>query len=213
MFWSTLITISCVAAYAHGHGKVIEPVNRASLWRVFPDAPADFSDAGLNCGGFGHQYNRVNKGRCGVCGDPYDSPQPRDHEFGGKYGQGRIVATYRQGDVITTKVDLSASHMGYWEFRLCENPEDNTQQCYDKHLLELVEGGTRYYPKKSGIYAVKYHLPADVVCEHCVLQWKYTAGNNWGVCEDGTGALGCGNQETFYSCSDISISSDDDNYL
>ncbi|XP_022822931.1 uncharacterized protein LOC111353940 isoform X2 [Spodoptera litura] len=204
MFWSTLITLACMAAYAHGHGKVIDPVNRASLWRVFSDEPADFSDAGLNCGGFGHQW-RFNKGRCGVCGDPYDSPQPRAHEYGGKYGQGRIVATYQQGDVITTKVDLSASHLGYWEFRLCVDPEDNTQECYDRHVLELVEGGTKYYPTKPGIYTVEYHLPSNVVCEHCVLQWKYTAGNNWGVCADGSGALGCGNQENFFSCSDITI--------
>lgn len=31
-------------------------------------------------------------------------------------------------------------------------------------------------------------------------------GNNWGECEDGTHAIGCGNQETFRSCADISIS-------
>jgi len=31
------------------------------------------------------------------------------------------------------------------------------------------------------------------------------SGNNWGFCEDGTGALGCGPQETFRACSDISL--------
>lgn len=30
-------------------------------------------------------------------------------------------------------------------------------------------------------------------------------GNNWGVCEDGTEATGCGNQETFVNCADIAI--------
>jgi hypothetical protein len=38
-----------------------------------------------------------------------------------------------------------------------------------------------------------------------VLQWKYIAGNNWGQCADGTGAVGCGPQEEFRACSDISV--------
>jgi len=39
-----------------------------------------------------------------------------------------------------------------------------------------------------------------------IFQWTYTAGNNWGICPDGSGALGCGPQETFRACSDITIS-------
>lgn len=42
-------------------------------------------------------------------------------------------------------------------------------------------------------------------CGNCVVQWRYIAGNNWGMCEDGTGAVGCGPQEEFRACSDISI--------
>lgn len=61
-----------------------------------------------------------------------------------------------------------------------------------------------------------------------MLQWRYIAGNNWGMCEDGmeeltftylaqsllskcvcsitgTGAVGCGPQEEFRACSDVSI--------
>lgn len=44
-----------------------------------------------------------------------------------------------------------------------------------------------------------------MICDHCVLQWRYTAGNNWGDCKNGTQGLGCGNQEQFGACSDISI--------
>lgn len=32
------------------------------------------------------------------------------------------------------------------------------------------------------------------------------SGNSWGECEDGSYAVGCGNQETFRGCSDIAIS-------
>ena len=30
-------------------------------------------------------------------------------------------------------------------------------------------------------------------------------GNNWGICQDGSGALGCGPQETFVNCADVAI--------
>lgn len=46
---------------------------------------------------------------------------------------------------------------------------------------------------------------AEFECQHCVLQWKYIAGNNWGICADGNGAVGCGNQEEFRACSDVAI--------
>lgn len=31
------------------------------------------------------------------------------------------------------------------------------------------------------------------------------AGNNWGTCADGNGAVGCGEQEEFRACSDVAI--------
>jgi hypothetical protein len=50
---------------------------------------------------------------------------------------------------------------------------------------------------------IVHHL--DFTCKKCVLQWRYRGGNNWGKCEDGTSALGCGPQEEFRACADISI--------
>ena len=57
----------------------------------------------------------------------------------------------------------------------------------------------------TGEMEVRLSLP-NLECSQCILQWTYTAGNNWGVCLDGSGTLGCGPQETFRSCSDITIS-------
>lgn len=66
-------------------------------------------------------------------------------------------------------------------------------------------------------------LPPGLSCNHCVLRLHYRAGNNWGGeswfqevgpfyrmpwftdCPGGGGGMGCGYQETFRSCSDISI--------
>lgn len=45
----------------------------------------------------------------------------------------------------------------------------------------------------------------ELECQNCVLQWKYIAGNNWGICKDGSGAVGCGPQEEFRACSDVAI--------
>lgn len=42
-------------------------------------------------------------------------------------------------------------------------------------------------------------------CSKCVLQWKYVAGNNWGMCDSEHGKVGCGPQEEFRACSDIQI--------
>lgn len=33
----------------------------------------------------------------------------------------------------------------------------------------------------------------------------YFLGNTWGICANGTGAIGCGDQEMFRNCADIKI--------
>lgn len=52
------------------------------------------------------------------------------------------------------------------------------------------------------------HLFIGLEGGNCVLQWRYVAGNNWGICPDGKVALGCGPQEEFRACSDITIGND-----
>lgn len=154
-------------------------------------------------------------GKCGECGDDYSLPMPRPHEFGGKYGQGVTVRKYNPGTLMTIRVELTASHMGYFEFRLCDDIYAK-QKCLDKNLLKIVSGSpfisfpndisTRFYPRNgSRIYEIRAQLPKDLECERCVVQWQYIAGNNWGTCKDGTGAVGCGPQEQFRACSDIAI--------
>ncbi|CAF1071535.1 unnamed protein product [Rotaria sp. Silwood1] len=57
------------------------------------------------------------------------------------------------------------------------------------------------------IITVRVQLPADVSCNHCVFQWKYTAGNSWGT-DPITGEQGLGKgteNETFMGCADIKI--------
>nr|CAB3263129.1 uncharacterized protein LOC104265352 [Phallusia mammillata] len=98
------------------------------------------------------------------------------------------------------------------EFRLC--PWNNitnpvTHECLNRRQLRLIDGTIRWYLPTNRTAAVGIHdfqviLPYDVLCEQCVFQWKYHAGNSWGVDEEGEG-LGYGHQEEFYGCSDIAI--------
>lgn len=58
---------------------------------------------------------------------------------------------------------------------------------------------------KSNKNLIKSIMPAGLECGNCLMQWIYVAGNNWGKCDDGTEMVGCGPQEQFRACSDISI--------
>lgn len=122
--------------------------------------------------------------------------------------------------MIDVSVELTANHKGYFEFRLCptDNPfERVTHSCLAKYPLKVlperdvryyVQGGEGYYGASQKIH-LKVQLPRNVKCRACLLQWKYNAGNSWGVDPDGTGCIGCGNQEQFYGCSDIAIGHSD----
>ncbi|CAG5124618.1 unnamed protein product [Candidula unifasciata] len=164
-----------------GHGRLMDPPARNSMWRLgFPN-PVNYNDNELYCGGRITQWAR-NKGKCGVCGDPHHHTT-KDHEVGGKYANGIISRQYTQGDVIEVTVHITANHKGYFEFRICPVADPKvevTQECLDQHVLEMVNGeGTRYHlpeGKSNQFFNVSLQLPADVTCKQCVIQWKYRTG-------------------------------------
>lgn len=59
--------------------------------------------------------------------------------------------------------------------------------------------------KGTGLFTMSVDLPTNKTCEHCVFRWHWRSANNWGVCEDGSEAIGCGYQEIYRNCADISI--------
>ena len=198
------------------HGRFIEPPARTSAWRFGFKTPKNFNDHETNCGGFSRQWSK-NGGRCGQCGDPWDHPQPRPGETGGKFGREVIVRSYSPGQTVKVTVDVTANHRGYFQFRLCPHTSPGApapESCFNNrnNLLEFTEGGTKYYIKPgTGSQSARVKLPGGLSCEHCVLQWTYVAGNNWGVCKDGSGKVGCGPQEEFRACADIQISEGNNN--
>lgn len=73
---------------------------------------------------------------------------------------------------MTIRVELTASHMGYFEFRLCDDVEAK-QICLDKNILKIASGSpfitfpndlsTRFYPRNgSRIYEIRAQLPKGI---------------------------------------------------
>lgn len=126
------------------------------------------------------------------------------------YGEGVIVESYVPGSEIQIQVRITANHKGYFKFHLCDLTQYNkeSEMCFKKYPLKVYESedGYRYYLPTTniGMFEPNIQLP-DIVCDHCILRWTYIAGNNWGICPNGTAAIGCGPQEHFVGCADVSL--------
>ncbi|XP_069107012.1 uncharacterized protein [Argopecten irradians] len=195
------------------HGFLSWPPQRSSLWRHGFDSPINYNDNALWCGGLPY-FKQVGE-KCGTCGDSYYGPH--EHEAGGKYGLGIIGARYPEGTTsLLVTVTVNAYHKGFFEFKICphNNPLAPVQQeCLDQYPLKVREAkkdkdGFKYYPPKGGELELTVELPKGIHCSQCVLQWKYKTGNSWGKDRDGNSCLGCGAQEQFQNCADISIGYD-----
>ena len=76
-----VVLLSCLLAGVSGHGRLVEPPSRASMWRFGFNTPRDYNDHEGFCGGFAVQWG-VNGGKCGLCGDAWDA-EVREHEAPG----------------------------------------------------------------------------------------------------------------------------------
>ena len=188
------------------HARLTEPPARTTAWRFGFGTPVNYNDHETNCGGFSRQWTR-NGGRCGPCGDPWDRARPREGEAGGRYGRGVVVRRYTEAATLAVRVDVTANHRGHFAFALCDRATAEDDACFRRHPLVVADTGAARWPvaRGTGTHAVRVQLPRNVTCGACVLQWRYVAGNNWGACPGGGGAVGCGPQEEFRACADISI--------
>lgn len=101
----------------------------------------------------------------------------------GQWDRGIITGRYSAGQSIPIEVEMTQSHLGFMEFRLCANPgngDGETQACFNQHLLQRADGGGSRVPvTATGWYRHNFRLPANVRCSRCVIQWNYRAGKNW----------------------------------
>ncbi|KAL7730917.1 hypothetical protein ACLKA6_014160 [Drosophila palustris] len=190
------------------HGMMLNPPSRSSRWRFDGSAPINYNDNELFCGGMTTQAN--NGGKCGLCGDNYLAAQPRANEIGGIIGgSGVITKSYSAANAITVGVKITTNHLGHFEFNLCNLDAfgHESEECFNQNRLRFPDGSDRLnIGTQSGEFDVTVLLPAGLTCNHCVLRWTYVGANNWGMCGNGSGALGCGPQETFKNCADVRIS-------
>lgn len=123
----------------------------------------------------------------------------------------RTVKNYFPGSHIDVMIDLDTNHGGYFEFELCRRDSFDkieTDDCFER--LKFADGSERFRLHNDhadkGLKSVALIMPEDLrECRACILRWNYRAGNNWGTCKDGTEAMGCGPQELYRNCADISI--------
>ena len=131
----------------------------------------------------------------------------------GKYTKNLVISrTYREGSAIKAKVELTANHNGFFLFKLCPTKTDKkevTQKCLNRFPLEVLNSVTsdKYVvpSKRAQMFTIELKLPKGLTCQRCVFQWTYICANNWGKCENGSSAVGCGPQETFRGCADVKI--------
>lgn len=77
----------------------------------------------------------MNQGRCGICGDPFDEMVKPHEAPGGTFATGTIVRNYTEGQTILVKIDITALHKGFYEFKICPNDnvkQDPPQSCFDR---------------------------------------------------------------------------------
>jgi len=78
-------------------------------------------------------------------------------------------------------VDITASHGGHYEFRLCSKRSADElieQDCLDQILLYKTDGTTGVnVDQGSVVYSANYKLPDGLTCDFCVLQWTWISGN------------------------------------
>ncbi|XP_056009413.1 uncharacterized protein LOC125680015 [Ostrea edulis] len=213
---TVIVYLASLLAVGEPHGYMIEPPQRSSMWRVYPGFPPNYNDMELFCGGRTRQWT-VNDGKCGVCGDPFDGV--RKNEAGGEYATGVIGRNYTRGQIITVDIEITASHDGNFQFKICPHnnlTEPVSQACLDQNKLKLA--GTneyKYQLENPGRHSIKLQLPPNMTCSQCILQWHYTTGNSWGCAPDGTCCNGCSSidQETYMNCADVAIFDNDNTIL
>jgi len=100
---------------------------------------------------------------------------------------------YTEGQEIDIVVHLTRTHLGHFEFYVCPDGNDSTQECMMRNPLTMVRDlkfdGPRdaNYPERgylgesvgmSETYIFKYRLPNGVSGDKVMLQWRYVTANS-----------------------------------
>lgn len=106
--------------------------------------------------------------------------------------------------------EVAENYAGHFQLHLCQlrgDDDSETEDCFDANLLKFENNEKKYHfvNRFAGNYTTRVVLPQGLTCERCVLRWQYISGNLKGKCDYNVIDYGCGQQETFRTCSDIRI--------
>lgn len=90
---------------------------------------------------------------------PHEAP-------GGVFATGIIVRKYRQGQTISVKIQITAKHKGFYEFKLCPNNnvlQDPTQACFDRLKLTSFS----YKTENSEQILIAYLFQVSAIFHQC----------------------------------------------
>lgn len=121
-----LFSIALCIVDVHGHGFLARPVSR-NVWVVnFPQRP----QASNLPQGLGHNNPNHNEFHW-ICGDGPTGPQ----YFA---TPGVVQQTYTEGATVEFEVRITAHHLGFFEFELCDSP-DITEDCFKQYQLRRAD--------------------------------------------------------------------------
>lgn len=120
---------------------------------------------------------------------------------------------YFPGSSVDLMIEIVANHGGQFKFEMCWRDswdQLETEDCFEP--LQLTgyheEGASQYEldgQAKTGIFTMSVDLPLNRTCDNCILRWHWKSANNWGTCDDGSERIGCGHQEIYRNCADVSV--------
>ena len=109
-------------------------------------------------------------------------------------------------------IEIVANHGGTFDFEMCWRDSwdlKETEECFEPlNMTGAAEDEVGYELDSGsgvGIFTMSLDLPTNRTCENCILRWHWKSANNWGVCDDGSERVGCGYQEVYRNCADISV--------
>merc|ERR1712110_631304 len=150
----------------------MEPVNRGSAWRQYPDlfpkARYDIEWCGYDSLEKELAYLNTNPTdirnvTCGICGPIYNNDPTvpatifKPNLNGGTYQtvysyeksspiyRGYIVRTYNQSQTINIRLRIEANHKGSVQFRICNADAlvaDPKMECFENNILKFTDGST-----------------------------------------------------------------------
>jgi len=138
---------------------------------------------------YGYQAGGYTWGPCGML-RAGDTEKDYTNNYVDAFGNDvpwKTQATYEENGLIEIETHITANHRGHYEFRVCMNVHNPTQECFDKNLLTFVEDvyegeeavhdpnyPERGYTNPNAEYVKhKYMLPPGISGDQVLLQWQW----------------------------------------